>query len=76
MDLAMLDIGCLGYSYSAIAASAIYHLTDKDIAVSLSGRCHRDENLPLKKFMVNNNFFPYQYLLEMVGHLLINNQYV
>jgi hypothetical protein len=34
MDLAMLDIGCLGYSYSAIAASAIYHLTDKDIAVS------------------------------------------
>lgn len=37
MDLAMLDIGCLGYLYSAIAASAIYHLTDKDIAVSLSG---------------------------------------
>lgn len=37
IDLCTLDIGCLSFTYSAIAASALYHLTDQDIALSVSG---------------------------------------
>ncbi|VDI08440.1 G1/S-specific cyclin-E-like [Mytilus edulis] len=37
IDLCTLDIGCLAFTYSAIAAAALYHLTDEDVALSVSG---------------------------------------
>ncbi|CAG2106138.1 unnamed protein product [Medioppia subpectinata] len=37
VDLCILDIGSLTYSYSVIAASALYHFTHEDIVVQCTG---------------------------------------
>ncbi|XP_033753914.1 G1/S-specific cyclin-E-like [Pecten maximus] len=37
VDLCILDTGCLQFPYSVLAASALYHLTTKEIALSVSG---------------------------------------
>ena len=38
VDLCLLDVECLQYSYSVIAASAIYHMASEHIALSVSGK--------------------------------------
>ena len=38
LDLAMLDCGCLQFSYSAIAAAALFHFTNEDILFQCTGR--------------------------------------
>uniref|UniRef100_T1J295 Uncharacterized protein n=1 Tax=Strigamia maritima TaxID=126957 RepID=T1J295_STRMM len=37
VDLCMLDIGNLSFAYSIIAASALYHVTSKDLTFRVSG---------------------------------------
>ncbi|KAJ8302615.1 hypothetical protein KUTeg_019011 [Tegillarca granosa] len=37
LDLCMLDIGCLQFTYSVLAASALYHLTNRETTLSVSG---------------------------------------
>ncbi|XP_041375900.1 G1/S-specific cyclin-E-like isoform X2 [Gigantopelta aegis] len=37
LDVCMYDIGCLKFSYSVLAASALYHMSSKDIALAVSG---------------------------------------
>ncbi|XP_050399181.1 G1/S-specific cyclin-E isoform X2 [Patella vulgata] len=37
LDLCTLDIGCLQFSYSVVAASALYHMSSQEIALSVSG---------------------------------------
>ncbi|XP_014676422.1 PREDICTED: G1/S-specific cyclin-E-like isoform X2 [Priapulus caudatus] len=36
IDLCMLDIGCLQFSYSVVAAAALYHLSSEHVALSVS----------------------------------------
>ena len=37
LDLAVLDLGSLEFSYSVLATSALYHTENKEVALSLSG---------------------------------------
>jgi len=37
MDLVMLDFGCLDYSYSVLATSALYHMEGERVALAVSG---------------------------------------
>ncbi|CAH1779601.1 unnamed protein product [Owenia fusiformis] len=37
LDLCMLDLGCLQFSYSQIAASALYHVSTEHVALAVSG---------------------------------------
>lgn len=39
IDLFSLDPGFLRYSYSTIAAAAVYFVYDKNVALTVSGRC-------------------------------------
>lgn len=36
-DLCILDIGCMEHSYSQLAAAALYHLTSKEMVLSVTG---------------------------------------
>lgn len=37
IDLCMLDVSCLQFSYSMIAATALYHMASEELALSVSG---------------------------------------
>ena len=37
MDLVMLDFGCLDYTYSVLATSALYHMEGERVALAVSG---------------------------------------
>ena len=37
LDLAVLDVGSLEFSYSVLAASALYHAENEEVALSVSG---------------------------------------
>ncbi|KAG1677117.1 Pre-mRNA-splicing factor ATP-dependent RNA helicase PRP16 [Nymphon striatum] len=37
LDLSILDIGCLKYSYRELAACAFYHFSSEDLAIQVSG---------------------------------------
>lgn len=37
LDVCMLDLGCLQFTYSVLAASALYHMTSQDVALAVSG---------------------------------------
>ena len=37
MDLVMLDFGCLDYTYSVLATSALYHIEGERVALAVSG---------------------------------------
>ena len=37
LDLCFLDIGCLQFTYSVLATSALYHLSSEEMALSVSG---------------------------------------
>lgn len=37
MDLVMLDFGCLDYTYSVLATSALYHMEGEQVALAVSG---------------------------------------
>ncbi|XP_022092193.1 G1/S-specific cyclin-E-like [Acanthaster planci] len=37
LDLCILDIGCLQFDYSVIAASALYHMTSQELALEVTG---------------------------------------
>lgn len=37
MDLVMLDFGCLDYTYSVLATSALYHMEGESVALAVSG---------------------------------------
>lgn len=37
LDLCHLDIGCLQFNYSVLAAAAMYHMSSADVALSVSG---------------------------------------
>ena len=37
IDLCMYDLGSVKFNYSVIAASALYHMTSQDLALSVSG---------------------------------------
>ena len=38
LDLVILDLGCLSYKYSVLAASVLYHCEDQQAALSASGK--------------------------------------
>ena len=42
LDLTVLDVGSLEFSYSVLAASALYHTENEAIALSVSGYQWRD----------------------------------
>ena len=46
LDLVILDIDSLQYTYSVLAASALYHVTTKEVALESTGKI----SSPLKYF--------------------------
>lgn len=63
LDLSVLDIGCLHFSYSIIAASALYHFTNENTVYQCTGKCHPTSlfnHLNYVIVMTNGafNFFP------------------
>ncbi|XP_067652161.1 G1/S-specific cyclin-E-like isoform X1 [Haliotis asinina] len=42
LDVCMLDLGCLQFTYSVLAASALYHMTSQDVALAVSGLSWQD----------------------------------
>ena len=38
LDLCVLDVEMLQYQYSVLAASALYHISSKELALSVSGK--------------------------------------
>ena len=36
-DLCILDIGCMEHTYSQLAAAALYHLTSREMVLSVTG---------------------------------------
>lgn len=40
LDLCVMDIGALGFSYSVLAAAAFCHFSSFDVVHRVSGSCH------------------------------------
>lgn len=38
LDLCILDVACLEYPYSALAASALYHFSNAELVEKVSGK--------------------------------------